>query len=340
MLKARSCSSGGEAAAISCGMSAGGFGSDGGGSIRVPAHFCGICGLKPTPGIIPAAGHYPPCAGPFSLLGVIGPMARTVEDLRLLMEAARGYDKGDPVSIPVAPLTAYDSRLDKMRIGFYEDDEFNNPTPETRAAVRTAAKSLEQRGFAVEPFRPEGLDRARQLWFTLFVEAIAMVLKSAVAGREREVTDNTKEFLELAAAQPPLTGERLLNTLIERDTLRAGLLAEMERVPILIAPVCSIPAFPHEDAGWGLKHAADYVQTMSYCQHYSLLGNPAAVVPIAQSPEGMPIGVQVVGRPFREDEVLSVAGMLDEKFGWKQPPLIDLLAPAQIPAVKVSFHRS
>ena len=79
-------SSGGEAAAIACGLSAGGIGSDGGGSIRVPASFCGICGLKPTPGRIPATGHYPPCGGPFSLIGVVGPMARTVEDLRLLLE--------------------------------------------------------------------------------------------------------------------------------------------------------------------------------------------------------------------------------------------------------------
>jgi Asp-tRNA(Asn)/Glu-tRNA(Gln) amidotransferase A subunit family amidase len=73
-------SSGGEAAAISSCMSAGGFGSDGGGSVRVPAHFTGICGLKPTPGLIPSDGHYPACAGPFSLIGVVGPMARTVRD--------------------------------------------------------------------------------------------------------------------------------------------------------------------------------------------------------------------------------------------------------------------
>jgi len=70
-------SSGGEAAAIASGMSAGGVGSDGGGSIRVPAHFCGICGLKPTPGRVPATGHFPPSGGPFALIGVVGPMART-----------------------------------------------------------------------------------------------------------------------------------------------------------------------------------------------------------------------------------------------------------------------
>ncbi|MBI4462839.1 MAG: amidase, partial [Acidobacteria bacterium] len=79
-------SSGGEAAAIAAGLSAAGVGSDGGGSVRVPAHFSGICALKPTPGRIPASGHFPPSGGPFALLGVVGPMARTVADLRLLLE--------------------------------------------------------------------------------------------------------------------------------------------------------------------------------------------------------------------------------------------------------------
>src|SRR5207253_3739668 len=94
-------SSGGEAAAIAAGLCAGGMGSDGGGSIRVPAHFSGICGLKPTPGRIPITGHWPESSGPFSLLGVVGPMARTVEDLQLLFEVMAGPDDGDPSSAPV-----------------------------------------------------------------------------------------------------------------------------------------------------------------------------------------------------------------------------------------------
>src|ERR1700720_1234455 len=95
-------SSGGEAAAIAAGLSAGGVGSDGGGSIRVPAHFCGICGLKPTPGRIPSTGHYPKAGGPFALIGVVGPMARTVADLQILFQAMAGSDDGDPASAPVA----------------------------------------------------------------------------------------------------------------------------------------------------------------------------------------------------------------------------------------------
>ena len=94
-------SSGGEAAAIASGCSAGGVGSDGGGSIRVPAHFSGICGLKPTPGRIPATGHFPVSAGPFALLGVVGPIARTVADLQVLFEVMAGPHHGDPSSAPV-----------------------------------------------------------------------------------------------------------------------------------------------------------------------------------------------------------------------------------------------
>ncbi|MGA6950241.1 MAG: amidase, partial [Candidatus Sulfotelmatobacter sp.] len=94
-------SSGGEAAAIAAGMSAGGVGSDGGGSIRVPAHFCGICGLKPTPGRIPATGHYPESAGPFALIGVVGPMARSIADLKVLFEVMEGPDSGDTCAAPV-----------------------------------------------------------------------------------------------------------------------------------------------------------------------------------------------------------------------------------------------
>src|SRR5690349_12101848 len=115
-------SSGGEAAAIASGMSAGGVGSDGGGSIRVPAHFSGICGLKPTPGRIPATGHFPNSVGPFALTGVVGPMARTVQDLKLLFEVMQGPDIGDPSAAPVPVCWPDRDELKKIRIGYSEDD--------------------------------------------------------------------------------------------------------------------------------------------------------------------------------------------------------------------------
>src|SRR5712664_3375494 len=158
-------SSGGEAAAIAAGCSAGGVGSDGGGSIRVPAHFCGICGLKPTPGRIPATGHFPAGAGAFSWIGVVGPMARTIADVRLLFEVMAGPDAGDALSAPVPLRSCKEGELRGLRIGILESDALGIATPETRAAVERAAKSLGERGFIVEPFRLKGVDRALDLWW-------------------------------------------------------------------------------------------------------------------------------------------------------------------------------
>ncbi len=138
-------SSGGEAAAIASGCSAGGVGSDGGGSIRVPAHFSGICGLKPTPGRIPATGHFPSSVGPFALTGVVGPMARTVGDLKILFEVMQGPDDGDPSAAPVPVRWPHDEDLRNIRIGYFEDDGRTPVTPETRAAVRKACKRLAER---------------------------------------------------------------------------------------------------------------------------------------------------------------------------------------------------
>src|SRR5437879_8727202 len=109
-------SSGGEAAAIAAGMSAGGVGSDGGGSIRVPAHFSGICGLKPTPERIPSTGHFPVSAGPFALLGVVGPVTRTVGGRAQWFEVMAGPDDGDPSSAPVPLRTIQREELKQIRI--------------------------------------------------------------------------------------------------------------------------------------------------------------------------------------------------------------------------------
>src|ERR1700724_1108766 len=161
-------SSGGEAAAIAAGLSAGGVGSDGGGSIREPAHFCGICGLKPTPGRIPSTGHFPKSGGPFALIGVVGPMARTIEDVRMLFEVMAGWDDGDPCAAPVNVRETQETVVRSVPIGFFEDHGRPPVTEATREAVRYAAFTLMNCGFRVEPFRPEGLEEARRLWWEFF----------------------------------------------------------------------------------------------------------------------------------------------------------------------------
>src|SRR2546429_1179872 len=125
-------SSGGEAAAIAAGCSMGGVGSDGGGSIRVPAHFCGICGLKPTPGRIPATGHFPSGAGAFGWIGVVGALARTIADVRALFEVMSGPDPGDAHSAPV-PLRSYSEKdLRSTRIGVLESSALGQRSEERR----------------------------------------------------------------------------------------------------------------------------------------------------------------------------------------------------------------
>ena len=309
-------SSGGEAAAIASGCSAGGVGSDGGGSIRVPAHFSGICGLKPTPGRIPATGHFPEAAGPFALIGVVGPMARTVADLQLLFDVIAGPDDGDPSSAPVPLRKITRDELRRVRVGYFEDDGRTPVTPETRAAVRTAAEALSRSGLEVVQFRPEGLEEARQLWWKLFGTAGGMVLRPLTKGHESELSPLLREFLGWVAAEPPHTGESLLDTWLQRDVLRGKILAQMQAYPILMCPAAAIPAFRHGERSWVVEgRPVNYLDAWSYTEFFNLLGNPGVVVPVAQSPEGLPIGVQVVGRPWEEELVLAVAADVERECG-------------------------
>lgn len=316
-------SSGGEAAAIAARCSAGGVGSDGGGSVRVPAHFSGICGLKPTPGRIPATGHFPVSSGPFALLGVVGPMARTIPDLEILFEVMAGLDYQDPSSAPVPLRRPGDAELEQLRVGFFEEDGVTPVTPETRAAVRSAAAALNAAGMTVEKFLPDGLGEARRLWWNLFGRAGGLVLKPLLEGQESQLSPILREFTGIVRKEPPLTVEELMSTLLERDDLRGRFLRQMERYPILLCPVCAIPAFKHGEREWRVDgRRVDYLQAMSYSQWFNLLGNPAVVVPVGRSPEGLPIGVQVVGRPFEEEIVLAVARKIEEGCGDLREPNI------------------
>ncbi len=314
-------SSGGEAAAIAAGLSAGGVGSDGGGSVRVPAHFSGLCGLKPTPGRIPISGHFPPGAGPLALLGVVGPLARTVGDVKLLFEAMAGPDREDPCAAPVPVRWRAKDELQPVRIGYFEEDGQTAVSPETQAAVRTAADLLQRAGFEVAPFRPDGLAEARHLWNELFAKGAAMLLHPLLEGRETELPA-IREFAESDADQTPLTAERLFEVLIQRDLLRARFLAQMEAYPVLLCPACAVPAFRHGERQWTIAgRTIRYLDATSYAQWFNLLGNPAAVLPLSRSPEGLPVGVQLVGRPYEDEAVLGIAERLEQERGpWQGWP--------------------
>jgi Asp-tRNA(Asn)/Glu-tRNA(Gln) amidotransferase A subunit family amidase len=316
-------SSGGEAAAIAAGCSAGGVGSDGGGSIRIPAHFVGISGLKPTPGRIPSTGHYPVSAGPFAQLGVVGPLARTMADVQRLFEVLAGHDLQDPASAPVPVRKWSDGEIRKLRVGYFEDDGVTPGTPETAAAVRAAAEALRQQGFQVEAWRPQNLERVWQLWWNLFGRAVQTAFEPTVRGREHELSPMHRAWREHVAQQSPLDGQEWMNTMIGRDALRGKLLEQMERFPILLCPACAVPAFRHGEREWQVRgRRVEYLKAMSYSQWFNLLGNPAAVVPVGKSPEGLPIGVQVVGRPWDDEAVLAVAAKIEEASGGFRPPPI------------------
>jgi Asp-tRNA(Asn)/Glu-tRNA(Gln) amidotransferase A subunit family amidase len=316
-------SSGGEAAAIAAGMSAGGVGSDGGGSIRVPAHFSGICGLKPTPGRVPSTGHFPASGGPFALIGVVGPMARTVADVSALFEIMQGPDDGDPCAAPVPLRWPSEEEIRKLRIGYFEDDGRTPVSSETRGAVRTAAEALRHAGFQVEPFRPEGLEEARQLWKKFFVKVAGMLIRPMFHGREQDVSPILSQFLEWSGAEPELTGESLLDAWIRRDALRTEFLVQMRKYPILLCPAAAIPAFRHGERSWMVDgKRVNYLDAWSYTEWFNLLGNPAAVVPVSRSAEGLPIGIQIVGRPWEEERVLALAAALEQECGaWRIPPI-------------------
>lgn len=316
-------SSGGESAAIAAGMSAGGVGSDGGGSIRVPAHFCGICGLKPTPGRIPSTGHFPPSGGPFALLGVVGPMARNVGDLKLLFEIIQGPDDGDACAAPVPLRWPADHEAKRLRIGYFEDDGRTPVTPEVREAVRSAANALRGAGFQVEPFRPQGLEEARELWKKFFVKVGGILIDPMFAGREQEISPTLKQFLEWSAAEPELGGAGLLKAWIRRDALRSEFLAQMEKYPILLCPPAAIPAFFHGERIWTVEgKPVHYLDAWSYTEWFNLLGNPAAVVPVNFTSDRLPVGVQIVGRPWEEEQVLTVAAAIERECrAWQIPPL-------------------
>jgi Asp-tRNA(Asn)/Glu-tRNA(Gln) amidotransferase A subunit family amidase len=310
-------SSGGEAAAIACGCSAAGIGSDGGGSIRVPAHFSGICGLKPTPGRIPSTGHQPACLGPFALIGVVGPMARTVADLAALFEAVAGPDSDDPCAAPV-PIAAPSDR--RLHVGFFETDGRTPVTRETRDAVRAAAKAVASAGHEVEPVAIDGLERARELWGVFFARVGRLLLSEILNGAEAELPI-LKEYAARQAPETPLTAAGFVHAWLERDELRARVLRQMETHRVLIAPVAAIPAFRHGERSWIVDgERVDYLDAMSYTQWFNILGNPVAVVPVGRSPEGLPIGVQVIGRPFEEELVLSIAAAIERGCGGFRPP--------------------
>jgi len=241
-----------------------------------------------------------------------------------LFEVMQGSDDGDPSAAPVPVCWPGKDDLKRIRIGYFEDDGRTAVTSETRAALRKAAEALQDAGFAVERFRPDKLELARQLWWKLFGVAGGMMLGPLTEGHEAELSPILKEFSSWVAAEPAHSAQSLLETWIQRDVVRMEIFAQMREYPVLLCPVAAIPAFQHGERSWGVDGSmVKYLDAWSYCEWFNLLGTPAAVVPAGESPEGLPIGVQIVARPWQEELVLSIAEVLQKQCGgWRKPPLI------------------
>ena len=303
-------SSGGEAAAIASFCSAGGIGSDGGGSIRIPAHFCGIAGLKPTPGRIPATGHFPVLNHPAGLLSVVGPLARSAEDVRLLFAALAGYDYQDPFSSPV-PLQP--ATLSGLRVGVVEQFYDVPVDPEIRRTIDAAAQALSSVGIPAEPFQPQGLERAPNIWWFFFGQLPAPLTRQMIEGKESDAHWTATEFLQGALEQPAPTVEQLLLNLAKRDRMRVALLRQMQDTRVLLLPACGVTAFRHRERHWKFGAAGEIglFQAMMPATPFNLLGLPGVVVPYGRSSAGLPIGVQLVGRPYEEELILELAVRLE-----------------------------
>ena len=306
-------SSGGEAALIaSCG-SPFGLGSDAAGSVRVPAAFCGIASIKPTSGRLPRSGHFPPAGGWIETLWQIGPMARRLEDLCALMPLLVSGDGRDfsVIDVPFQDPSAV--KLAGLRIAFYA-----GATPEVCGVVRAAALALAPDVATVKEDRPVILEQAYDL---------EMKLLGADGG------DSLREYLRHLGSQrlhPLLTGwldklepyrtdlQGFAHYWADLDAYRANMFAFLNKYDVILCPVYTQPALLH-----GTSILDENFRGFSHTMAYNLTGWPAAAVRCGESADGLPIAVQVVARPYREDIALAVAKRLEEEFGgWKAPTLI------------------
>jgi amidase len=316
-------SSGGEAAAIAACLSPAGIGSDLSGSIRVPAHFCGIAGLNPTTGRVPMEGHTPSASGVVALGACIGPMARRIEDLGLLFGVL-----AEPTQFEAAQNESeiFDlKRLRGARVAWYTDDRVVPVADEIKLAVKSAAQALADAGLEIIDEMPPGISKAPQLWIDLFSRAANSEIAALYRGRKGEAGPQVARLFRSFSEQANEfedrieTAERLAGAVLERERAREELLRWMKTTPLILAPVGATAAFAHGEARVEITGQSISVsRAFSYSRTFNVLGLPSVAVPAGQASAGLPIGVQIIGRPFEERTVLAAAAIIEEALGgWK-----------------------
>ena len=303
-------SSGGCAAAVAACLTAASLGSDLAGSIRIPAHFCGVAGLKPSAGRVQGVGHAPPLSGPHRLGGSLGPLARSVEDLELMYNVLALDDWASMDS----------GELRGARAALYFDDGAVPVTDEIRSVVARAAGALRDAGLLVEEERPPSIESANEMWLSLFSYPTLQFLRWYYRGREDDAGPVARAILRRDA--PEQGEDAWLASWRERQRLRAELLSWMGRTPLLVSPVGPVAAFKHEESRKVEVGGEVFpvFRAFALAQVFNVYDLPAVCVPAGVTREGLPVGVQVAGRPFEERRVLAAARVIEEALGGLRPP--------------------
>jgi amidase len=306
-------SSGGEAALIaSCGSPLG-LGSDAAGSVRVPAAFCGIASIKPTSGRLPRTGHFPPAGGWIEALWQIGPMARHVEDLCTAMPLLAGGDGRDTSVVDMPFHDPARVELRRLRVAFHTDNGFVEADAEVAGVVHAAALALAGEVAVLEEQRPACLEQAYDLEMKLLGadggDGLRAYLRDLGSTEVHPLLTGWLDKLE--AYRTDLAG--FAAYWAEWDAYRAAMSAFLGRYDVMLCPVYTHAALPH-----GASIEDQNFRGFSHTMAYNVAGWPAAVVRCGTSDVGLPIGVQVVAAPWREDIALAVAARLEREFGgWK-----------------------
>jgi len=312
-------STGGGAAAVAAGLSAFDVGSDLAGSVRTPAHFCGLFALKPTERRVPNAGHIPEPPGvPRAVrhMNVLGPLARSVEDLALVMRTICGAHDAEPDVPPVPWIEPPARPLKAHRFAWSADLGRVPVTRETRGAIQKLADTLANAGCRVEERNPEGFsyDDAWEAWGEIAIAERAAT--GAERSRERVAALNSALGEAWAVARGSAKGVRAsiadyMVSLTRRDALIATIERFFDQWDALICPVSVSPAIGHVPFGTPVEvdeaSVPYFIAGTAYTCPFNLTGSPAVVLPLARSRDGLPIGVQLVGRRWTEPALLALA---------------------------------
>ena len=327
-------SSGGAAAAVSAGLIAGEIGSDIGGSIRLPAHFCGLFGHKPTYGVVPMRGHIPPAPVAYSEadLAVGGPLGRSASDVALMFDVLAG-DPDDPVRPhpPVGPARVRDAK--DLRVAVWLDEPEAGVDAEVVAAVEEAASALEAAGARVDRAARPDFDFAEMFeCYGLLLNGIISTsfppkVLERLAALAADLAPGDRSYEAVQARGAVLTYGQLLSVEARRQRIRDAWFDFFESHDVVLCPPVTVPAIRHDPSPNVAARRitvngaeAHYFDIMHWAAPATLAYLPATVAPVRRTPDGLPTGVQIIGGHLQDHTTLAVAGMLEDLLGGFTPP--------------------